>query len=331
MSANLDHPPAPAAPPSGLDPLLGCSAPMERLYAQLRRIAPTPLPVLVLGESGTGKELVARAVHDLSPRRAAPFVPVNCGAIPATLIEAELLGHERGSFTGAERRRAGYFEHAHGGTLLLDEVGEMPVAMQIKLLRVLEGHSFHRVGGSEPVTVDVRVVAASNRDLRDAVRDGRFREDLMYRLSALPVRVPALRERPDDIPLLARHFLDELNAREGTRKTFSRQCLKEFALHTWPGNVRELKNAVSRAFILADRVIDRPFGGLAPAWPTPLRRDACLEVRVGTPLAQAQRALILATLERFGGNKGRAAAALGVSLKTLYNRLELYRATARGA
>ncbi|HZP13200.1 MAG TPA: sigma-54 dependent transcriptional regulator [Nevskiaceae bacterium] len=305
--------------------LLGRSAAIEELARQLRKVAPTDLNVLITGESGAGKEAVAQAVHALSARHDRPFIPVNCGAIAPSLIEAELLGAEKGSYTGADRTRIGYFERAHGGTLLLDEVTEMPLDMQVKLLRVLESRSFQRVGGSELVEVDVRVLASTNRDVESAVREGRFREDLMYRLAVFPLRVPPLRDRAGDVEILALHFLDELNLREDTSKMFSRQCLQQLAAHPWPGNVRQLKNAVSRAFILADQIIDAPFTRAAPQHRRPARRDGHIDVVVGTPLADAQRELIEATLDHFDGDKRAAAQALGVSLKTLYNRLELYR------
>ncbi|GAC1620716.1 MAG: hypothetical protein NVS9B10_02750 [Nevskia sp.] len=311
----------------GLGGLIGEAPAMRLLYEQMRRVAPTEATVLIVGESGSGKEVVAQALHPLSARAAGPFVAVNCGAIAPSLIEAELLGHEKGSFTGADRQRAGYFERAHGGTIFLDEITEMPMAMQVKLLRVLEARRFQRVGGTDTITVDVRVIAASNRDIEQAVREGSFREDLMYRLAVFPLRVPSLRERGDDVLLLARHFLDELNQREGSRKTFSRRYLRQLALQAWPGNVRELRNTISRAFILADRLLDLPPAAPAPAQSpraTP-RRDGYLDIGVGTPLADAERLMIVAALEHFGGDKRRAAQALGISLKTLYNRLESYR------
>ncbi|HEU4620957.1 MAG TPA: sigma-54 dependent transcriptional regulator, partial [Burkholderiaceae bacterium] len=229
--------------------LHGQSEPMRVLYEQIDKVAITEATVLIVGESGTGKELVARTLHERSARRDGPFIAVNCGAISPNLIEAELLGHEKGSFTGAERQHIGYFERANGGTIFLDEVTETPPEMQVKLLRVLESRSFHRVGGVENVSVNVRVLAATNRDLDVAVSDGLFREDLMYRLAVFPLRVPPLRERREDIAVLAQIFLDQLNYREGASKVFSKRCIEELTEHSWPGNVRELKNAVSRAFI----------------------------------------------------------------------------------
>lgn len=305
--------------------LIGDSEPMVQLRRQIRRVAPTEATVLILGESGTGKEMVAQTLHEQSARAPGPFIPVNCGAIAPSLIEAELLGHERGSFTGAERQRAGYFERAHGGTIFLDEVTEMPLEMQVKLLRVLESRAFQRVGGTETLQVDVRVIAATNRELDAAVNEGRFREDLLYRLAVFPLRVPPLRERGGDVVQLAQHLLAELNAREGARKVFSRKSLGELALHNWPGNVRELKNAVTRAFILSDQTVEFRLAAVGSRSRRVTVQGGCLQIGVGATLAEAQRELILATLEHFSGDKRRTAEALGVSLKTLYNRLESYR------
>jgi DNA-binding NtrC family response regulator len=319
--------PKPQAPP-GFGGMIGAAPAMRRLFEQIERVAPTEVTVLIVGESGTGKEAVAQALHALSPRAAQRFMPVNCGAIPPNLIEAELLGHEKGSFTGAERRRAGYFERAHGGTIFLDEIGEMPLDMQVKLLRVLENRSFQRVGGTELIEVDVRVIAATNRDLDSAVHEGRFREDLMYRLAVFPLLVPPLRKRGEDAQLIAQHFLDRLNEREGTRKTFSRSSLKALSTGSWPGNVRELKNAVHRAFIMADHEVELVSTAAGSRRARPMRTGDVIRVTVGTPLAEAQRELIFAALEHYKGDKRRAARALGVSVKTLYNRLETYRSGA---
>ncbi|MDX3904062.1 MAG: sigma-54 dependent transcriptional regulator [Pigmentiphaga sp.] len=305
--------------------LYGGSTPMRELYQQIEKVAPTALTVLIVGESGTGKELVARTLHDQSPRRDAPFVPVNCGAIPPTLIEGELFGHEKGSFTGAIQQHAGYFERAAGGTIFLDEITEMAPDMQTKLLRVLETSSFHRVGGTEQISTDVRVIAATNRDPQAAVREGRFREDLLYRLAVFPLRVPPLRERMSDIELLAQRFLDQLNAAEKARKRFAKGTLDGLRQYHWPGNVRELKNAVHRAFILADEEVEVQSPEPAPRNRRVVRREGCLELAVGIPLPDAQRELILATLAHFGGDKRQTASTLGISLKTLYNRLDSYK------
>lgn len=302
--------------------LYGSSAAMTAMYRQLERVAGTDATVLLEGESGTGKELVARTVHQQSRRADQHFVAVNCGAIPAHLIEAALFGHEKGSFTGALKRQSGYFEHASGGTLFLDEITEMPCDMQVKLLRVLESGSFLRVGGSELVQVDVRLVAATNRSLQAAVQQGSLRQDLMYRLAVFPIRVPPLRERGNDIEKLAQLFLDQLNDEARTSKSFSRIALDRLRGHPWPGNVRELKNRVHRAYIMSAGVVDIE---------EPLQIATCttagkgvLNFPVGMALADAQREIILATLHHFSGNKKLAAETLGISLKTLYNRLKAY-------
>lgn len=304
--------------------LYGSSPAMEKLYQQLDKVSVTDATVLLAGESGTGKELIAQTIHQVSPRCNENFVAVNCGAIPAHLIEAALFGHEKGSFTGAVRQQAGYFEHASGGTLFLDEITEMPTDMQVKLLRVLESGAFMRVGGSDEVRVDVRLIAATNRDLETAVRQGSLREDLMYRLAVFPIRVPPLRERNGDVELLAHHFLQALNVKDNTRKSFSRQSLETIRSYSWPGNVRELKNVVQRAFILSSDIltIEDHLSELSAR--KPIMQDGFLNFSVGTPLADAQREIILATLKHFGGNKRLTAEALGISLKTLYNRLKEY-------
>jgi DNA-binding NtrC family response regulator len=298
---------------------------MRELFKRIRRVANTDATVVIVGESGTGKETVAESLHRLSARCDGPFIAFNCGAIPPTLLEAELLGFEKGSFTGADRRRIGYFERASGGTIFLDEITEVPLDTQVKLLRVLESRSFQRVGGIETVEVDVRIVAATNRDIDTAVAEGRFREDLMYRLAVFPLRVAPLRERHGDIPLLAQHFLDELNARENTSKKFSRHSLKQLEACDWPGNVRELKNLVIRGFILADDLIEFPTLGRDRHEPIALSNEVILKIAIGTPLADIQRRLILATIDYCRGDKRRAARILGTSLKTLYNRLDSYR------
>jgi DNA-binding NtrC family response regulator len=305
--------------------LQGDSGAMRKLREGMAKVAATDATVLLVGESGTGKEVVARAMHEMSARHAAPFLPVNCGAIPEKLIEAELFGHERGSFTGAAQQRIGVFEHAAGGTVLLDEVTEMSVDMQVKLLRVLETGTFHRVGGTELIRVDVRVLAATNRDPAAAVRGGRFREDLLYRLAVFPLRIPPLRERGQDVELLAEYFLAQLNQQAGTRKRLGARARQALLMHAWPGNVRELKNAIHRAWILADQDIEQiELAGASPAR-KPIVQGDNLQIRIGTTLDDAQRELILATLRRFNGDKRRAAKVLGVSLKTLYNRLEATR------
>ncbi|HEY0879571.1 MAG TPA: sigma-54 dependent transcriptional regulator, partial [Zeimonas sp.] len=232
--------------------LWGKSAAMREIYHQIARVAPTAVTALITGESGTGKEVVAETIHDLSKRAKAPFLAINCGSISPQLIESELFGHEKGSFTGALRQHRGFFERADGGTLFLDEITEMPMELQVKLLRVLETGAFVRVGSDAVINVDVRIVAATNRTPAEAVSSGRLREDLYYRLNVFPIDLPPLRDRLEDVPLLAEHFLDGLNEREGARKRFSDRALKALAEYRWPGNVRELRNAVHRGFILAE-------------------------------------------------------------------------------
>jgi DNA-binding NtrC family response regulator len=301
--------------------LLGSSAPMQRLYDQLGRVAPTSATVLLVGESGTGKELAAQSIHDLSRRKRSPFLPLNCGAVSPQLIESELFGHEKGSFTGADRQHKGYFERAHGGTLLLDEITEMPQELQVKLLRVLETGQFMRVGTTTPMSADVRLIAATNRNPEQAVADGKLRADLYHRLNVFPIALPPLRERATDIELLAQHFLDQLNQRESAAKSFAPGTLATLYAHGWPGNVRELKNYVQRAFILADEVIDE---NLAPSGAASPQAAPLLTVRVGTTLDEVGRRLIEATLAECG-SKRKAADVLGISLKTLYNRLAVYK------
>nr|WP_256977492.1 sigma-54 dependent transcriptional regulator [Bordetella genomosp. 10] len=302
---------------------------MQQLAQQIEKVATTEASVLVVGESGCGKELVARAIHTGSQRAGQPFVPVNCGAIPPSLIEAELFGHEKGSFTGAVAQNIGYFEHATGGTLFLDEVTEMPLDMQVQLLRVLETGVFHRVGGLHPVEVDVRIVAATNRDPYAAVEQGQFREDLLYRLAVVPLRVPPLRERMEDVPYLAQRFLDGFNAAEGSAKVFAKGSMEALAAYDWPGNVRELKNTVHRAFIMADDEVEIPALAAArkPA-KAAATETGSVRMAVGTSLMQAQQDLILATLAHHQGDKRRTARTLGISLKTLYNRLGTYETAA---
>ena len=296
---------------------------MDLLYTQIHRVASTEVTVLLEGESGTGKELIALAIHQDSARCDARFVAVNCGAIPGTLIEAVLFGHEKGSFTGAGKLHTGYFEHASGGTLFLDEITEMPADMQVKLLRVLECGRFYRVGGSREIDVDVRLIAATNRSLEEAVHQGLLRQDLMYRLAVFPIVVPPLRERGNDAELLAQHFLDELNRHAGTHKQFTRRSLERIRTYRWPGNVRELKNLVHRAYILSAETVTLEEPTDASDTKTTLI-NGILNFTIGTPLADAQRDLILATLKHFQGNKRQAAEILGISLKTLYNRLREY-------
>jgi DNA-binding NtrC family response regulator len=304
--------------------MIGASAAMQRVYDLVQRVAPTDATVLVTGETGTGKELVAETVHALSQRAAKPLVPVNCGALAPSLIESEFFGHERGSFTGAERKHRGVFERADGGTLFLDEITEMSLELQVRLLRVLESGVVMRIGGDEPIQVNVRIVAATNRDPAQAVAEGKLREDLLYRLLVFPIELPALRDREGDVELLARHFLEEHRCGAATPQHFSEAALAKLRRHAWPGNVRELKHVVERASILAGETID------ADAIPLgedpPLVKQPALSLEVGAPIAEMERRLILATLEHCEGRKGRAAEVLGISLKTLYSRLNRYNA-----
>jgi two-component system, NtrC family, response regulator HydG len=302
-------------------PLIGASKPMQAVYDLIGRVAGTDASILISGETGTGKELVAEAIHGLSRRARGPFLPVNCGALAANLIESELFGHERGSFTGADRMHKGYFERAHGGTLFLDEVTEN-ADIQVRLLRALETSTVTRVGGTEPIKVDVRVVAATSRRVEDALATGKLREDLYYRLNVFPIQLPPLRERGDDVELLAGQFLSELNQAEGTAKRFTRACLDRLHRHRWPGNVRELQNVIRRAFILAE---DDVGVDSLPLAETEQTTAASLVMRVGTPIAEMERRLILATLEHCDGDKKKTAEILKISLKTLYNRLNEYK------
>jgi DNA-binding NtrC family response regulator len=305
--------------------LLGASEVMQNVFRLIERVGPTEASVLLTGESGSGKELAAQSIHERSARRGGPFIAINCGAIPAGLIEAELFGYEKGSFTGAVRAHAGVFERAQGGTLLLDEVTEMPLDMQTRLLRVLESRKFYRVGASTELCSDVRVIASTNRCPLQAVQNGQLREDLLYRLAVFPIDMPPLRARGSDVELLAEHFLVDLNAESRTQKRLSAQSRMKLKEHAWPGNVRELKNCIERAFILGDTVLE-----LAPLIPgSAAHGDESsdrerLNIRVGSRIYDVERSLIEATLDYFKGNKRRAADALGCSLKTLYNKLNGY-------
>ena len=315
----------------GFPRIIGESEAMKQAVAATQRVAPTDATVLLLGESGTGKELFARAVHHLSNRRDKPFVAINCAAIPETLIENELFGHERGAFTGAGERKLGKFELAAGGTVFLDEIGELPLAVQGKLLRVIEEKAVDRIGGKSAIPVDVRVVAATNRDLRAAVDNGEFRGDLFFRLAVFPIEIPPLRERGDDLALLARNFAAELGKElRGREATLSESSINAIAAHNWPGNVRELENSIERACILSDTAQLEPRDlGLA----TDVATDpAALGLNLSGSLAEAtqrvvrlvERQKIVETLTSYDGNKTRAAEALGVSYKTLLTKIKEY-------
>jgi DNA-binding NtrC family response regulator len=294
---------------------------MQEVLRILERVAPTDSAVLVLGESGTGKELAARAIHELSPRAARPFVPIHCGALPREVLESELFGHERGAFTGAVNAKPGLIELADGGTLLLDEIGEMATDSQVKLLRVLETSTFFRVGGTRPRRVDVRVVASTNRDLSEALRLGEFRQDLFYRINTITVQLPPLRERREDIPLLAEHFLATL-ATYGVKR-LGPSALAALEAYSWPGNVRELLHVIERAVILARTDVIEP-GDLPPE----VVGTTAAPAAGGDSLESMERQHIIATLRRVAGHRGKAAALLGIDPKTLYRKIHGYRITA---
>jgi len=303
--------------------LIGASPPMQRVYDLIGRVARTDAGILLTGETGTGKEVVAQTIHALSRRSHKPFVPVDCGAISPSVIESELFGHERGSFTGAERLHKGYFERAHLGTVFLDEITEMPLESQVKLLRVLETSDVLRVGADKAINIDVRVIAATNRRPDEAVAAGKLREDLLYRLNVFPIPLPPLRERGEDVERLAEHFLGELNAVEGQTKEFTAAARERLLRHKWPGNLRELKNVIHHAFIVADHDLDLEDLGGTPAVGG---ASKSLTMTVGTPLVDAERRLILAALDQFEGDKKKVASALRISMATLYTRLGTYKA-----
>jgi len=314
-----------------LGALVGHSRHMQEVFGLIERIAPSNVSVLITGESGTGKELVARTLHDLSERKLRSFVAVNCAAIPETLMESEIFGHEKGSFTGAVERRAGCFELAEGGTLLLDELGEMPIGTQAKLLRVLEERKLRRLGARTEQDVDVRVLAATNRNPEDAVAAGQLRSDLFYRLNVFHIHMPPLRDHPEDIPDMTEAMLAEMNQKHGRRVVgVSATTLVRMQQHDWPGNARELRNLMERAVILAPDggLIEEahlPVGfGRASTPVLPSADGNSVSVRVGATVGEAERLLILRTLEFTGHNKTRAAEMLGVSLKTLHNKLKEY-------
>ena len=309
----------------GIDSVVGSSAAMKAVLEDVMRVAPSRASVLITGESGTGKELIAAAIHRYSARAQGPFVKLHCAALAETLLESELFGHERGSFTGAVARRDGRFKQADGGTLFLDEVGEISPSVQIKLLRFLQEHEFERVGGNETLKVDVRVVAATNRDLLRRVEEGLFREDLYYRLNVFSLHVPPLREHPSDVPLLAMYFL-ERQARENqkTLEGFTPEAMTILTRHTWPGNVRELENAVERAVVVARGSSITP-EDLPPALASQPAAQSAGDPHVpGASLAELERWAILRTLELTGGSTSRAAEILGISVRTIQYRLRDY-------
>jgi DNA-binding NtrC family response regulator len=311
-----------------LGDLVGASKPMQEVMRIVEMAAPSSASVLITGETGSGKEIVARTIHKLSPRVAGPFVPINCSAIPETLMESEIFGHERGAFTGAAERRIGCFELADGGTLLLDEIGEMPAPTQAKLLRVLEDRKVRRLGSKSETPVDVRVLAATNKDAEQAVSSGQMRQDLFFRLNVFHINLPPLREHKDDIPLLVEHILRDLNAKHGKHvRGIGAEVMDIFMGHTWPGNIRELRNVLERASIMCEKdLITRAnlpgeFGKSAAKGPSDL---SSIKFPVGTTVDAMERELILQTLGATGNNKTRAAELLGISLKTLHNKLKEY-------
>ncbi len=336
-----------------LGPIIGQSQAMRRVMALVEQAAPSSASVIIQGDSGTGKEIVARTIHDSSPRRGGPYVAINCAALPEGLLESELFGHERGAFTGADQRRAGCFELANGGTLLLDEISEMKPELQAKLLRVIEDRKLRRVGGTSEVALNVRVLAATNRDLGAAIREGRLREDLYYRLNVFTIALPRLEERLDDLPVLVDHFVREF-ARANSKQVsgVDNACLEALKARRWPGNARELRNVIERAVIVSAgpliSVTDLPAEGALPpppahiaaapqtpytSEPVPAEQTAppapdspAPGLPVGQPLREVERQLILKTLEMAGGNRVRAAEILGISPKTLYNKLGRYHA-----
>lgn len=312
-----------------LGSLIGPSKKMQEIFRLIEMVAPSTAAVLITGASGTGKELVARTIHELSPRRSKPFVAINCAAIPETLIESEIFGHEKGAFTGALERRTGCFELAEGGTLLLDEIGEMPIATQAKLLRVLEDRKLRRLGSKTETTVDVRVLAATNKVPEEAVSRGELRNDLYYRLNVFNIHMPTLREHREDVPELVQSLLADMSAKHGRRiAAVSEAVLNAFRNYTWPGNVRELRNTLERAVIVCEGPIIEtkhlpPGFGHAPVRLSEDDADS-IRVGVGTTVGEAERLLILKTLESTNNNKTRAAEILGISLKTLHNKLKEY-------
>ncbi|HEY3025841.1 MAG TPA: sigma-54 dependent transcriptional regulator [Pyrinomonadaceae bacterium] len=308
--------------------LVGQSKPMQEVYALIEQVASSSASVLITGESGTGKELVARTIHNLSPRRNGAFVAINCSAIPETLMESELFGHEKGAFTGAASRRVGCFELADGGTLLLDEIAEMPALLQAKLLRVVEERLVRRLGSRKEVPVDVRLLAATNQDPLGAVRQGTLREDLLYRLNVITIHLPTLAERKEDLPMLAQHLVTQLAEKHQRPARFlSPAALGALQFHAWPGNVRELRNVIERAVIICsgEQIERHHFAPYPFDQRERVREEDTITLPVGTPIEVVERQMILRTLEKTGNNKTRAAELLQISLKTLHNKLNSYR------
>jgi len=313
----------------GIGPILGASPPMQEIYRLVELAAASSAPVLITGETGTGKELVARTIHQMSARAKGPFVAVNCSAIPETLMESELFGHEKGAFTGAHERKAGYFELADTGTIFLDEITEMSPALQVKYLRILQDGVVRRIGGKTELKVDVRIMAATNRDALQAVKDKAFREDLYYRINVLAISLPPLRRRVEDIPLLVESFIAEFNQKYDRHvKSVDESAMMRLREHAWPGNVRELRNIIERAVVGCNEDLVTPTLlplGLAPVERREQQGDGVL-LPLGTTLEQGERELILRTLESVNNNKTRAAAILGTTPKTLHNKTRRWRA-----
>ena len=308
--------------------LVGKSESIRKIYFLIEQVAPSSASVLITGESGTGKELVARTIHKMSPRHDKPFVAINCSAIPESLMESELFGHEKGAFTGAATRRQGCFELADTGTLLLDEIGEMPALLQAKLLRVIEERAVRRLGSRKEIEVDVRLLAATNRQPQQAVSEGKLRDDLLYRLNVFGIHLPSLRERKEDLPILAQHLVAQLAERHGRPARFmSSAALEALQFHSWPGNVRELRNVIERAVIICSgpQIERHHFAPYPIEQRERLRNEDTLSLPVGTPLEEVERQMIMRTLQKTKNNKTRAAELLGISLKTLHNKLNLYR------
>jgi DNA-binding NtrC family response regulator len=308
--------------------LVGNSDSIRKVYTLIEQVAPSSASVLITGESGTGKELVARTIHNLSPRKDKPFVAINCSAIPESLMESELFGHEKGAFTGAASRRQGCFELADTGTLLLDEIGEMPAVLQAKLLRAIEERAVRRLGSHKEIQVDVRLLAATNRQTQQAVSEGTLRSDLLYRLNVFSIHLPPLSERKEDLPLLAQHLVTQLAAKHGRPAKFmSPSALSALQFHAWPGNVRELRNVIERAVIICsgEQIERHHFAPYPIEQRERLRNEDTLSMPVGTPLEEVERQMIMRTLQKTKNNKTRAAELLGISLKTLHNKLNLYR------
>lgn len=302
----------------GLSSIIGESNAIKALLSMIEKIASSESTVLITGESGTGKELVATTIHYQSPRRDKPLIKVNCAALPEGLIESELFGHEKGAFTGALKKKPGRFELATGGTIFLDEVGDLPLSAQAKLLRVLQDKTFERIGGTETIRVDVRIIAATNRNLKEEIKRGRFREDLFYRLNVIPLSIPPLRERKEDIPVLVEYFLKKFNSQCGKHVRFSSDAMKALLEYDYPGNVRELENIIERAVVLSQ-------GGVVKKEDLPFTLSPADSLLLSEVSSRAEKEHILKVLKLTGGNKTRAAELLGISRKTLWEKLNAYR------